>query len=332
VELITWQHQQFIQSGYGNHTSIYSNESSIPAVNYQPPAVSFVQPQWQPHHQLSSSAPASYAPNALYSDISQVQQQPPAFYPHVSYPLSAPPVHQQLLQPVNVGLEDARTCLPFKDQASSSSFIPPTRQTPKEAQQKTSIALEPATEWAQRVADVQRPERINPFQSSYRNRPMLIPKIGESEPRLYRPLPSRSGVPATIGRTSKPPVGSEEDLIARLVSILAAGLFFSLSPVNIVATQALERRFQVEEGRRALRREKRKQSAVRRESNEDDWEIPVKKQKIRKASSASREESLSGPGSRLQTIASRPAAKPKPLARTRSCPSVSNLMKAVLRL
>lgn len=304
-------HQHLAQSGYDSHAaSAHSNEGSMPGTNYQPPVVSFDEPQWQPHIQLASSAPASYTPNALYSDIGQVQV--PAFYPHISYPLPIPPVHQQLLlsdlQPVNsdhvCGLEDVNTRLP--SDGPCSSFTPPARRTTIAVQQKTSIALEPVTEWARRVAEVQQRKRSNPFHSSYPSRPVLIPQVGESEPRLYHPLPSRSGV-SSMGKTPAPPasVGSEADLVARL---------------------ALERRLHAEEGRRALRREKRKKS-TRRESNEE--EIPVKKQKVRNELTASHNESSSH---MPRTIISRPAVKPKPLARTRSCPSVSSMMKAVLRL
>jgi hypothetical protein len=201
----------------------------MPVVNYQQPVVSFLEPQWQPHVQLSSSAPASYTPDA--SNVEQAQ--PPAFYPPVSCPLSEHPVHQQLLlsqlQLLNpnseYGMEDAKASLPLDDPCSS--FTPPAPQTPQAVQEKTSMVLEPATEWTQRIAEVRKPERSNPFQSSYRSRPMLIPQIGESEPRLYHPLPVRSGVSASIGRMPAPPVGSEEDLVARLASSFLALLFFS---------------------------------------------------------------------------------------------------------
>jgi hypothetical protein len=196
-------------------------------VSFQLQPVPFVEPQWQPHAQLSASTPASYTHNALYSDTGHVQQ--PAFYPHVS--LSAPPVHQQLLQPVNPPtLEAARSRSPFNDQAAYSCVIPSPQPTFKETQQKASIALEPATDWAHRVAGSQKLDQSNPFQSSkYRNR---APQAGKSEPRLYRPLPSRLGVSNLTGRPTKPPVGSEQDLAARLVSIL--GVCFTSSPFNIV--------------------------------------------------------------------------------------------------
>jgi hypothetical protein len=285
---------------------------------YQPPAGPVLESQWQPHAQLSASAPASYT---AYTWRSSVGQQPPGlFYPHTDMSLPLPaPVHQQpeflSCQSQSVGL-DSRHGLKACSPLDKPSFAPPPQQTPKAAQEKTSITLEPATEWAQRVAELRKPELRNPFRSSYRGRPMLIPQPGESEPRLYHPLPSRPGVSNSMRGVPAPPVGSEEDLVARLVRILTLDYVF----FGLCCSQALERKIEEEASRRALRREKRKTS-TRRESDEDN-EMPVKKRKIRSQCNPSRKEGGS----------SRPAVKPKPLARTRSCPSVSNLMKAVLRL
>ena len=196
-----------------------------------------LEPQWQPHVQLSASAPTSHTPYTCSLDVGRVQ--PPPFYPHadVFCPLPTPANQQpellpSQLQQVNLdygyGLKDAKACSPL-DKACSS-LTPPTRQTPQAAQEKSSITLEPASEWAQRVAELQKPERSNPFQSSYRGRPMLIPKPGESEPRLYHPLPLRPGTSVSTGRMPGPPVGSEEDLMARLVRITFDYVF----RVNIV--------------------------------------------------------------------------------------------------
>jgi len=83
---------------------------------------------------------------------------------------------------------------------------------------------------------------------------------------------------------------------------------------------------QAEEACRALKREKRKKAAKRGSDND---EILVKKQKVRDEPTVpSKASGLSGP----QTMVSRPVGKPKPLSRTRSCPSVSDLMKTVLWL
>lgn len=178
----------------------------MPPANYQPPAVEL---QWQPQTQLSSSLPSLHTPTAMYSEAAQAH--PPAFYPRASYPL---PTHQELLpqlQPVN---PDRSYSLQTASSSSRSYLLPKRKSTPP-PQIKTSLPPEDATEWKKRIAEVYKPRPINPFAPFHQGRPMLIPKNGESEPRLYCPLPTRSGMFTSTGR--RPPVGSEEDLIARLV-------------------------------------------------------------------------------------------------------------------
>jgi hypothetical protein len=196
---------------YTNHTaSVYSSVGSIPTASYPPPTEPFFEPQWH-HVQFSASAPA---PCPSCSGMGEVQQ--PAFHPHASYPLPTFPVHQELLPAPTQSVNHDYSHISQNTSAFSQFITQSARKTPKPVQQKTAIVLEDGAEWARRVAEVQRPVRVNPFQSFFRgDGPTLIPHPDESETRAYRPLPSR------MGRKNRPPVGSEEDLVARLVSFVS---------------------------------------------------------------------------------------------------------------